>query len=68
MWQSRWLRTVLLAIVLLGGNFAGVPMRKDDIEQLLNAHNQVKVEESIRNKEIDEDGEAETGKGGADEC
>ena len=44
-------RSVFLGLVFLFGAFTGVPMRAEDIEQLLNAHNQVKEEETVRNDE-----------------
>ena len=42
------LRAILFAFVLQAGAFSGVVMRPEDIEALLHAHNQVKIEEQIR--------------------
>ena len=49
------LRAILFAFVLQAGAFSGVVMRPEDIEALLHAHNQVKIEEQIRQE--DEEGE-----------
>ena len=50
-------RPIALAIVLLAGSFGGVAMRPEDIEALLHAHNQTKIEQVVRKEQDDENNE-----------
>jgi hypothetical protein len=39
--------TVVFGLVLLGGAFSGIAMRREDIEGLLHAHNQVEITQTV---------------------
>jgi hypothetical protein len=50
---KRHLRVAFLGLVLLIAVFFGLPMRPKDIEELLHAQRQTKVEDTTQNEEQD---------------
>lgn len=50
------LRTSLLCIPLILGAFAGVPMRPEEIEELMHSLNQQKITVVVRGDSENEDG------------
>jgi hypothetical protein len=53
MWLKSRLQMAVLGLVLLVAAFFGMPMRPQDIEELLHSQKQIKVEESTRDEEQD---------------
>ena len=52
---GRILRAVLLGVVLSGGSILGVPMRPEEIEELMSCMNKPNVEVIVDEKEVEND-------------
>jgi len=52
---KRTLRTVLLGFVLCGGSILGVPMRPEEIEELMFCIDQPKIEVSVDEGEVEDE-------------
>ena len=52
---GRILRAVLLGVVLSGGSILGVPMRPEEIEELMSCMNKPNVEVIVDENEVEND-------------
>lgn len=52
---KRRLRNVLLCLPLILGGFAGMPMRPEEVEELMHSLNQQKIALVIREESMNED-------------
>jgi hypothetical protein len=52
MYLGRTLRALLLGLVLCGGSILGVPMRPEEIEELMSRVNQAKIEVTVDESDV----------------